>query len=294
MKYLTYLLVRAIALFMSILPFRLAYVLSDFFFLVLYHLVGYRKKVIQDNLRNSFPEKSKQELKTIELKFYHYLCDLMIEGLKGMSITRKQVLKRHRVTNPELMQAYYDRNISIIGIAGHYGNWEWGTFSGGTQIPHPLIAIYKPLSNKYLDRYMRKHRARFNCEMVSIRQTYSIFEANKNETKSYILVADQSPGNIKNSYWLKFLNQDTACIHGPEKYAGMYHYPVLYVDIQRVKRGYYTMSLELLAEDVNSLEPGQLTAMFMKKLEENIIRRPEYWLWSHRRWKHSKGEVVGR
>jgi KDO2-lipid IV(A) lauroyltransferase len=276
------------ALVMAITPFRAAYVLADFIYLILYYLVGYRKKVVIQNLKNSFPQKSGKERTMIARRFYHHLSDIFIEGIKGISITRRQVFKRHRVVNPEILQPYFDKNVSVIGVTGHYGNWEWGAFSGGVQVPHSLIALYKPLSNPYLDRFMRKRRASFNCRLASIKETYATFEGTQNETVAYMMVADQSPTNLQDSHWVKFLNQDTACLHGPEKYARLYRLPVFYVDIQKKKRGIYELTLSLMAEDANLLEPGELTGMFMKHLEQIIIRKPEFWLWSHRRWKHKK------
>lgn len=273
---------------MAFLPFRAAYVLSDLFFLIIYYLLSYRKKVVMDNLKKAFPGKDEKQLKKIRIAFYHHLSDLMIEGLKGISMTKKQVMKRHRLLNPEVLQPYYDRGVSVIGVTGHYGNWEWGAFSGGIQVPHKLIALYKPLSNRYLDRYMRRRRAQFNCRLVSIKETWQTFGDTQNETVAYMMVADQSPGKIKESHWVTFLGQDTACLHGPEKYARLYHLPVFYVDIRRKKRGFYEMTLALLAEDEATMEQGELTSLFMKRLEEVIIQEPAYWLWSHRRWKHRR------
>jgi Kdo2-lipid IVA lauroyltransferase/acyltransferase len=292
LRFITYLFVRAIALIMAIVPFRLAYGISDFFFLIIYHLVGYRKKVVMENLHRAFPEKSRDEIRKISVKFYHSLADLMIEGLKGISMTKKQVIKRHKMLNPEILQPYYDKGISVIGVTGHFGNWEWGALSGGLQIPHPLIALYKPLTNHYLDRYMRRRRAQFNCRLASIKETYSTFENTQDERVAYMMVADQSPTNIQECYWVTFLGQETACLHGPEKYARLFRLPVLYLDIQPRKRGFYEMTLTLLSDDISEWEPGKLTGMFMNELEKRIIERPEYWLWSHRRWKHRHPQEV--
>jgi len=275
---------------MAIIPFWMAYVVSDFFFLIAYYLLSYRKKVVIENLRKVFPEKDDRELHKIMVKFYHYLSDLMIESLKGISMTKAQVLKRHKMINPEVLHPYYERNINIIGVSGHFGNWEWGALSGGIQIQQLLIAFYKPLSNPYLDRYMRKRRAQFNCRLASIKDTFSTFESTQGQNVAYMMVADQSPSNLQDAYWLKFLDQDTACLHGPEKYARMYRLPVFYLDIQRKKRGFYELELSLLSEDVATLEHGKLTELFMHRLEEIIRTQPEYWLWSHKRWKHQRGQ----
>lgn len=290
MSFLIYLLVRTAALLMAILPFRLAYGISDLFFLFIYHLIGYRKKVVMDNLQRSFPHKSREELQRISKKFYRFLADLTIEGIKGISMPKKQVLRRHRLMNPEVLQPYADRGISVIGVAGHYGNWEWGALSGGIQMSHLLVAFYKPLSNPFLDRYMRKRRAQFNCRLASIRETYKTFEDTRDQLAAYMMVADQSPTNLRECHWVNFLGQETACLHGPEKYARQYRLPVFYLDIQRIKRGYYEMYLTLLADDISDWEPGRLTSLMMAELEKRILEKPEYWLWSHRRWKHRRDQ----
>jgi len=290
LSYITYLFVRAIALLMAILPFRLAYGISDLFFFIIYHLIGYRKKVVMENLRKAFPGRSEKELTAISVKFFHFLADLMIEGIKGISMTKKQVLKRHKLLNPELLQPYYDKGMSVIGVSGHYGNWEWGALSGGIQMSHGLVAFYKPLSNRYLDRYMHKRRAQFNCRLASIKETNMAFVETKDQQVAYMMIADQSPTNLQDCHWVNFLDQDTACLHGPEKYARLYRLPVFYLDIQRKKRGYYEMTLSLLAEDISEWEPGRLTSLMMAELEKRILEKPEYWLWSHRRWKHRRDQ----
>ena len=290
MKRLTYLFVRGVTQLLAILPFTLVYLLSDLFFLIIY-LLSYRKEVITRNLRSAFPHKSDRELRRIMVKFYRHLADLMLEGLKGLSMTPRQVLRRHRVTNPGILQPYYDRGVSVIGVTGHYGNWEWGALSGGIQVPHPLIALYKPLSNPYLDRFLKRQRTKFNCRLASIRETRLTFESTRHETVAYMMVADQSPTNLNECYWVEFLNQETACLHGPEKYFRLYGIPVFFVDIQRKKRGFYEMTLTLLAEDPATMEQGELTALFMKRLEGSILNKPEHWLWSHRRWKHKRDQA---
>ena len=276
---------------MAITPFRLAYLLSDFFFILLYYVISYRKNVVKDNLNRAFPEKSEQELRAIRTRFYKHLSDLLIEGLKGLSMSGKQIIKRHHMVNPEVLEPYFKRGKSVIGVTGHYGNWEWGALSGGLQMSHLLIAFYKPIGNPYIDRFMRKRRAKFNCRLASIKETYSTFEETRGQNVAYMMVADQSPTNLQDCYWIPFLGQDTACLHGPEKYARLHRLPVFYVDIQKKKRGYYEMTLSLLAEDTIAMEPGKLTAMFMNRLEEAIRQQPGYWLWSHKRWKHKKGIV---
>ena len=242
------------------------------------------------NLTNSFPDKDSKQIKRIASDYYRFLSDLIYEGIKGMSMSKAQVLKRHKILNPEVLLDDYYAGKSVIGVTGHYGNWEWGAFSSGIQLKHAPIGFYKPLTHKYIDRFLRKRRAKFNCNLVSVKKTYETFLENKDKVEGYIMVADQSPTKSKldDCYWINFLNQETPCLYGPEKYAKMYNLPIYYIDIKRVKRGYYTLFIKKITDNPNSFKDGELTAICMKELETIIKAEPKYWLWSHRRWKHKK------
>jgi KDO2-lipid IV(A) lauroyltransferase len=288
MKLFGYLVFRLLVLLFALLPLCVAYVISDGFYFLAYYLIGYRKKVVKENLTRSFPQKTPEEITRISKKYYHFLCDLLIEALKGVSMSKKQVLKRHKLLNEELIEPYYKAGRSIVGVSGHYANWEWAALSGGIQVPYPLIAFYKPMSNRYIDVYMKKRRAKFNCTLASIKETYSTFEQNYKRPSVFMMVGDQSPTNLKECFWIDFLNQDTPCLHGIEKYARMYNLPVVYVDIQRVKRGYYEMTFTVLTENPTELPTGGVNQLYFSKLESVIKADPAYWLWSHRRWKHKR------
>ncbi|MBM3436632.1 MAG: lysophospholipid acyltransferase family protein, partial [Bacteroidetes bacterium] len=217
---------------------------------------------------------------------YKNLADILVEGIKGFTMTRKQILMRHKVLNPEIIGPYKAAGKSIITLPSHYGNWEWGSLSPGLFIrDYKIIAFYKPLTNPYADRFMSRNRSRTGTELASIYYTTRTFEMQKNEMTAYIMAADQSPSNSRNAVWIEFLGRKTAFLHGPEKHAARYNMPVFFVDIQRVKRGYYTLELSLIAENPSALEPGELTRRYAKKLEEAILKKPENWLWSHKRWK---------
>lgn len=271
-----------------IMPFRVMYFFSDLMYLFLYYMTGYRRKVVEDNLRNSFPGKDKEELKKLIKKFYHHLCDISLESLKGFSMSPDEIRKRHHILNPELADFYADRGISVIAAPGHYNNWEWGSLSPGLQMKFNIVAFYKPMSNKHTDRYARLHRAKFGTQLRSIRSTAGTFDEMKDTPTAFIMAADQSPSNLKDCYWFDFLHRDTAWLHGPEKYARLYNMPVIFVDIQKVKRGYYTLKLVVITEDPASLPDGEITRRYAKHIETSIINEPAYWLWSHKRWKHSR------
>lgn len=273
------------------MPFRVLYILSDIAYLINYYLLGYRKKIVYTNLKNSFPDKSPKEITLLAKRYYRFLTDLFFESLKGMSLTRGQVEKRHKYINPEVLNNILASNRSVICVTAHYGNWEWGAFSGANQVKSPMVVFYKPFNNKIIDKYMIKYRETFNCQMVSIGETYYTFSHYKENVVAYFMVADQSPSNLRKSYWFNFLNQDTACIHGPENYARLYNLPVVYIDIQRVKRGYYEIHFTKLTDSPLDLGEGEVTRLYMQKLEEVIKAEPSYWLWSHRRWKRKRSDI---
>jgi KDO2-lipid IV(A) lauroyltransferase len=232
----------------SLLPFRLLYLFSDFLYLVLYRMAGYRTKVVRKNLCNSFPEKSADELKKIEHLFYHHLCDVIVETLKSFTISEKEILRRMVLENPELPDQYFDAGRSILLAGGHYNNWEWIATSLDQQIKHKTYALYTPLSNLFFERKMQKTRSKFGLTMISISQAAKFFETHRNELTATIFGTDQSPRNPERCYWMNFLNQETGVLFGLEKYAKSYNQPVLFCDIEKIKRGYYSIRFSLVTD----------------------------------------------
>jgi len=261
---------------------------SDLLYILVYRLIGYRRKVVVENLKSSFPEKNPAEIELLTRKFFHHLCDISLESIKGFSMSPDEIIRRHRIVNPEFANYYFDKGISIITVPGHYNNWEWGSMSPGLQIKYPIVGFYKPMSNKRVDTFVKKHRSRFNTRLASIRETAATFEELYKSPNGYIMAADQSPTNLKDSYWINFLNHDTPWLHGPEKYARKYNWPVAYVEIQKVRRGFYELKLALLTDNPASLPEGEITRLYASHLEKTIIQEPAFWLWSHRRWKHHR------
>jgi KDO2-lipid IV(A) lauroyltransferase len=270
----------------GIIPFSILYLFSDLVYFFLYYIFGYRKNIIYDNIRKSFPELQESEIKKLVRLSYKNLSDILVESFKGFTMTKGQIKRHHKVINPEVFDKYYDEGISIIALPNHYGNWEWGAMSPSLYSRHRIVALYKPLSNKYLDGFVRKNRSRTGAYLESIYKTAKIFqEFTTGEPSLFILASDQSPSNAKKAHWVKFLGRDTAFLHGPETYARKHNLPVFFVDIQRVKRGFYELELIPLTEKPDELAPGELTQMYAAKLEAVIRKKPENWLWSHRRWK---------
>jgi len=267
------------------IPFFVFYYIADVVYFLLYYVFQYRKKVVVANLKRCFPEKSNKEVQTLTKNFFHNLSDIVIESIKGFSSTLDEMVKRWKVTNPEILDKYFDQGQDVIILGAHYTNWEWGALTSGAQTKMHMIGLYKPLSNKYIDTYMKKKRAAWNTELASIFLTTRIFNRDYGKPKSIIMLADQCPTKLKYAYYVNFLGLDTACLHGPERHARRKNLPLVYADVQRVKRGHYEVKLNKLIENPLELEDGKITEIYMKKLEEIIQKKPEDWLWSHRRWK---------
>lgn len=285
-----YLIFRLFTGVFALFPFRLLYFFSDIFYYLAYYIIGYRKTIVISNLKKAFPHKPPAEIRRITKQYYRYLADIMVESLKGFTMSRKSLIRRHKILNPEILDKFYKSNLSVIGVSGHYGNWEWGSISGGLQIKHHPVAFYKALSNPYIDRFLKRSREKCGTQLVSIKETFDTFQANKERACIYLMIADQSPVNLEKAYWLDFFGIDTAFLHGPEKYANMYDLPVIYIDIIPVKRGFYELELHLITERPHELPEGELTRLFAGILEKRITDKPPYWIWSHRRWKRSRAQ----
>lgn len=269
----------------ALLPFPLLYGLSDLMFVVLYVLMGYRKKVVRENLQRSFPEKSAEELKSIERAYYHHLCDTVLETFKLLGMRREELIKHCRVTNSELYFELLRQRRSIIVTLGHQGNWEWAGAVTAARGNVPLNVIYRPLSNKYFDRLMIKIRSRFGATPVSANDILRKLYAEQHIPSTTAFLADQTPAP-EHAYWVNFLNQQTPVFAGTEKIARKFNYPVLFAEMKKVKRGYYEIDIRMVAEEPLQFKVGEVTNLHTKALEKYIIEQPHTWLWSHRRWKH--------
>jgi len=275
----------------SLLPFWFLYLVADVLFIVLYHIVGYRRKVVQENLRNSFPERIETERALIERKYYKYMADLMVETIKSVSISAKEVQRRMVCTNPEVMEGYFKRGKSIIAAAGHYCNWEMACLSFGFLTDNRRVVVYKPQSNEVFTEFFNRTRSRFGATMVAMKQTLRKLIEFKNELTFTVLAADQTPVRHEAHYFTTFLNQPTAVFLGVEKLAKVGDSVVIFYRIDFIKRGYYTFTLVPLFDDPKNTKPYEITNTHVKYLEGLIREKPEYWLWSHRRWKIKPEDV---
>ena len=272
---------------LSLLPYPLLYLLSDIIFLIMYRVIGYRKEVVFTNLKNSFPNKSKQELKKIMSDFYRHLCDIIMESVKGFTISEKQLRKRLIIKNPEFSNYFADKGQSIIFVGGHYNNWEICAQAFAMYSNHKCIGIYKPLSNAFINDKIYTSRSKYGMHLISMKQTKKSFEEG-NEAKAIVFGSDQNPANPKRAHWMQFLNQDTSVLFGVERYAKEYNWPVVFVSISKVKRGHYEVEYSLITDKPTEQPHGKITEDFTKRLEQDIINQPQYWLWSHKRWKHKR------
>jgi len=272
----------------SLLPFRVLYIVADLLYFFLYKVTGYRTKVVRSNLQHAFPTKSSAEIIAIEKLFYHHLSDVVVEALKSFTISEKQILNRMVLENPELPNKYFAEGRSLILVGGHYNNWEWIATSLNQQIRHKATAIYTPLSNPFFDGKMRNTRGKFGLEMISTKGVSDFFNAQKDILTATVFGIDQSPRNPDRCHWMHFLNQDTGVLFGAEKYAKELNYPVLYCTIKKIKRGYYTYRFSLVTDQPQVEPQGKIIETATKLLERDIIAIPQYWLWTHKRWKHKR------
>lgn len=273
----------------TLLPLPVLYVFSDFLYLVLYYVVSYRRNVVATNLKNSFPEKTDKELKIIEKKFYRHLSDILIETFKSTHMTRANQKKRFTYSNLDIIDKLREGKRDIIAIMGHYNNWEWPTLLP-YYLKYKTIIIYKPLQNKYFNRFINNHRSEHGIVLTPTSQVIrEIINCRKKDINTVsVFISDQIPSKGDIKYWTTFLNQDTAVFTGAGKIASKYDMAIVFFHVQKVIRGYYNLNIELLFDHTEGLTEEVITEKHVRRLEEIIKEKPEYWIWSHRRWKHKK------
>jgi KDO2-lipid IV(A) lauroyltransferase len=276
----------------SLLPFWFLYLIADFLFVIIYYVVDYRRKVVQENLRNAFPEKTEAERNKIEKEYFKFLADLIIESVKMISASKKTILKHIWITNPEVIDNYFAEGKSIIGAVGHYCNWELAALRFGFFTDKRRIIVYKPLTNDYFDKFFIKMRSRFGATLVAMKDTARTMIKYKNELSFSVLVADQTPVKHEAHYFTEFLNRPTAVFLGVEKLAKLTNSVVVFCDVKCIKRGYYTYTFVPLEENAKESAPHAITEAHVKYLESMIKREPQYWLWSHRRWKFKPEDII--
>ena len=272
----------------SLLPFPVLYALSDIACFFLYRVAGYRVKVVRQNLKNAFPDKDEAWLLTTEKKFYRHLTDLILESFKGMSMDAQTLKKRLVNVSQSLYDEANEEKRSSIIIMSHAGNWEWVCMAAQLCSKQKAQCIYKQLKNPFFEKLMFGIRSKFGTMPIPMEQTLRVMAGQKGLVTATAFMGDQNPSSGKNVYWTTFLNQETAFMWGTEKIARKFNHEVWYLQIRKIKRGYYEAHTRLLCQNPAETKEGEITEMLARATEQDILTQPEVWLWSHRRWKHKK------
>ncbi|NOX85697.1 MAG: lysophospholipid acyltransferase family protein [Chlorobi bacterium] len=285
MKIRNFFLKILLAAFAS-LPFGALYLVSDFLTFVNLHIIRYRRKIIKNNLTKCFPGKNEKEIKKIIRKFYRNLSDLIVELAKSGKMTREQIEKHVVFKNQHVLDDLYDEKKNVFALLGHCGNWEWVGNKIALFLRHEGAAIYKPLADKFFDEYMVQQRQKYKGTlMIDYKKVFRTLVTLKDKLITVFVLADQSPPRTEMNYFLNFFGNKTAFYDGTEKVARALNYAVVYLDVSRVKRGYYEVEIKTITKNAADTEPGFITSEYVRLLENTINDQPDNWLWSHRRWK---------
>ncbi|MEO6914741.1 MAG: lysophospholipid acyltransferase family protein [Chitinophagaceae bacterium] len=270
----------------SLLPLRILYVFSDFICFFLYYVMRYRREVVMDNLTHAFPEKSEEEKTRIAKKFYRNFTDNFIEIVKMVSASDNYI-KKHLIADCSILETLYESGKSCNLVLGHNFNWEWANYSIGLQIKYQLLVVYMPINSGVVDRLFRTIRQKGNAKLLSAHNMLRDFMPYRKSQYTLVLAADQNPGDPTSAYWLNFFGRPAPFVTGPEKGVRPQNLPVVFAVFKKIKRGYYTVNLELMEDNPKALPEGELTRRFVRYLEQVISQDPDLWLWSHKRWKHT-------
>lgn len=283
-----YLLFYGLLYPLSLLPMQILYTLAYPIYITLTYIIKYRKRITIENLTFSFPNKTHAEILTLYKLYNRHLSHIIVEMLKMLTISKKNLDKRYYCKNPEIVNSYFEQKKSIILLSAHYNNWEWMILQLDSMFKHHGVGVGKANSNKKFEYLINKARTRYGTEVVFADHVRELFEKNNTEQTpaAYMMLSDQSPNNLKKSYITNFLNQESCMIFGGEYFAKKYDLPVFYYQVVQDKPGYYHIELELITKNPNTTQHGEITEKYSQLLEKTIRQKPEFWLWSHRRWKN--------
>ena len=289
MQFLVFILTFPFLWVISILPFRIFYWFSDFIYVIVYYIIGYRKKTVKENLALALPHLSDKERLVIEKKSYHHLCDMFLEMIKTMTISADEMNKRFVVTNIELVKEFENKNKSTVLLASHYASWEW-LLSFNAKTNFKGVGVYKKIANKYFDKLIRDIRSKYNAELVETKKAIPLMAENqKNGILSmYGLASDQSPKLNRAFHWDKFMGVEVPVHTGAEMLAKKYDLNVLFVKVKKVKRGFYEATFVPITDNPRSIPDFEITNTFLREVEKQILEAPEYYFWTHKRWKHRR------
>ena len=286
MQFLVYILVYPLLWLISILPFRLFYFFSDFVFFVLFYVVGYRKRVVSENLARAFPGKSKKELKKIKKEFYRHMCDMFLEMVKTLNLSKEELKERYKIINIEVLQDIV-KDKSVLIVCSHYANWEWNV-SINNYVNAKGYAVYQKIGNSYFDDLIKKIRAKWNTTLITQQETVkTVYRNVQNGVNSaYGMVSDQSPQVKRAQYWSEFMGVKVPIFNGPESMARKLDLAVVFLKVSKVKRGFYQAEFIPITTSGKQTKKHQITDQFLRLTEDQIREKPEYYLWTHKRWKH--------
>lgn len=289
MQFLVFIIAFPFLWIISILPFRLFYWFSDFVYLILYYIIGYRKKTVRENLALAFPNLSAKERLVIEKKSYHHLCDMFLEMIKTMTISPEEMNKRFIITNLEVVKEYEKKGKSTILLASHYASWEW-LLSLNEKTLFRGIGVYKKIANKYFDKLIRDIRSKYKAELVETKRAIPLIAENQEKgiLSMYGLASDQSPKLNRAFHWDKFMGVEVPVHTGAEMLAKRYDLNVLFVKVKKVKRGFYEATFVPITDNPKSIPDFEITNVFLREVEKQILETPEYYFWTHKRWKHKR------
>lgn len=289
MQFIIYLLVYPILWLVSILPFPVFYFLSDCIYVLVYRVIGYRKKVVRENLKLTLPHLSEAERLKVEKKFYKHMCDMFLEMIKTLTISKKEMQKRFTFTNLELFHEYEKKNKSIILFYAHYASWEWSIILG-THVNFKGYGIYKKIQNKYFDKLVKDIRSKFDAVLIDTKSTIKTVTENQQAgiLGLYGFISDQNPVPHRTKYWDSFMGHIVPIHTGGESLAKSLNMNVLYMKVEKVKRGHYNATFIPITDDAASMPEYEISRRFIKEVEKQIYEAPEYYFWTHKRWKHRK------
>jgi lauroyl/myristoyl acyltransferase len=289
MQLLIFIIAYPFLWFISILPFRLLYGISDGVYFVVYYIIKYRKEVVRANIALALPHFSEEERLLIEKKSYHHLCDMFLEMIKTMTISSAEMNKRFVVTNLAVMTELEQKEKSVMLIASHYASWEW-LLSFNQKVSLKGVGVYKKLANQHFDKLVRNIRSKYNTELVPTNKTISLIADNyrNNIQCIYGLASDQSPKIDRIFHWQSFMGVEVPVHTGPEMLAKKYDMNVVFAKVKKVKRGYYEMTIVPLSENAKSAPDFKITEAYIKEVEKQIQEAPEFYFWTHKRWKHRR------
>nr|WP_309756052.1 lysophospholipid acyltransferase family protein [Flavobacterium sp.] len=289
MQFLIFILTFPFLWMVSILPFRIFYWFSDFIYIIVYYIIGYRKKIVKANLVLALPHLSDKERLIIEKKSYHHMCDMFLEMIKTMTISAAEMNRRFVVTNIELVKEYEAKGKSTILLASHYASWEW-LLSVNEKTSFKGIGVYKKIANTYFDKLIRDIRSKYNAELVETKNTIPLIAENQKKgiLSMYGLASDQSPKLNRAFHWDSFMGIEVPVHTGAEMLAKKYDLNVLFVKVKKLKRGFYEATFIPITDNPRSIPDFGITSIFLREVEKQIIEAPEFYFWTHKRWKHKK------